>query len=158
MIEHLVRMTKDDYRSYRRSFERVEYSYFKDGDISKVKTDIIRQCSKAGIFTKQQYLNNLKRPGVEMYFIKNEMHEIIGVTILLFQHHELKIAEFSVFQRRSGTGTRAFNLVVEMAKARGVTKISLWCPFDGAKEFWKSVGFRVSSPRDMSRFERHIGK
>jgi N-acetylglutamate synthase-like GNAT family acetyltransferase len=78
----------------------------------------------------------------EFYFLKDESEKIIGYTILSFPENKCIIEQFAVLEEGKGLGTLLFQKTLEIVKFKKLKKITLWCPFLGAQEFWKKMGFK----------------
>lgn len=145
MTVHLVRITDTDYRDYRRSYEKIEYSFRTKDEPEFVIPNDKKSFMDASILKKGEFLNEIESPGVEMYFIKNENKEIVGITTLFLKQKGKQkrciIGMFAVFQKAQGLGTKALQEVKELLKSKGVSIVRLDCPFKGAQAFWEKKGF-----------------
>lgn len=143
---HLVRITDKDYRDYRRSYAKIEYSFrTKDEPQFVIPEGEKKKYMDAAILKKGEFLDELEMPGVEMYFIKNEAEEIIGVTRFTIKQKGKEkhciIIMFAVFLKGQGLGTEAFAELKKLLKSKGVKIVKLECPFNGARVFWEKQGF-----------------
>ena len=77
-----IKSTDTDYRDYRRSYEKIEYSFMTKDEPEFVIPEGKKKFMDAAILKKGEFLNEIELPEVEMYFIKNEQKEIIGITTL----------------------------------------------------------------------------
>jgi hypothetical protein len=137
----LVRITNQDYRDYRRSYAKIEYSFSLKGERQFTISKEMKRLTDASILKKGEFLDMIEMPQFELYFIKNEQDEIIGITTLTVEPKRAIIDMFAVFEKEQGIGKEAFVLVKDLLKSKGVRLVRLICPFDGAKEFWKKQGF-----------------
>ena len=63
---------------------------------------------------------------------------------------------FSVFDHFKGNGAKLYKEVANLCREKGVYDIELWCPFEGAKEFWKKMGFYEKRDTHFySRISKH---
>lgn len=141
-LYRLVRITSDDYRDYRRTRSKVDYSYFPKGESHPVFEKIVRDACESAIPTKWEFLENIAAKDKAAYFFKDG-DEIKGIVELVFTNNECNILEFSVLERGKGLGTIFYEEILKVIKEKRATKIILWCPFPGAQEFWRSMGFGV---------------
>lgn len=161
MANHLVRITKNDYRDFRRSYSRITYSFNKHGEPAQVSEDEVREFSNNflnGIIGKGDFLDIMDEPEkYELYFFKNDVEEIIGVLTLVFSERSCYIAEFAVFERGNGLGTELYSLALEKMRPHGTRLIELSVPppFAGSREFWKKLGF-TPKYKSNSVFEKPI--
>ena len=145
-MNHLVRMTKDDYRDYRRTYMSVNYSYQPRGCPIKEKLpEGVHEFYKELVFGKGEFLNMIEKSIFEFYFYKDENEKIIGYVILSFSENKCTIEHFAVLEEGKGIGTDLFQKTLEIIKAKKIKHVVLWCPFKGAQEFWKKMGFRQNS-------------
>ncbi len=156
MANHLVRLTQNDYRDYRRTCSKISYSFHRDGDDPEfIPYELIRELSNKEIMGKGDFLNFIESSNIEMYFLKNSDEQIIGFVCFKFSDKDCYIAEFAVFEKRKGLGSELFELSKDIMKARGCNSISLSCPFLGSQEFWRKMGFYPKF-HSMFEFERSI--
>lgn len=139
----LVPITEKDYREYRKSFSKIQYSFSKKGESRPIPMELIHDASMVGILKKGEFLDIIEDPRVAMYFLKNSENEIIGVTALAFQNGICDIKEFAVFDEGKGIGRELYELVSDVCRQRGVYEQTLWCPFtfEGSRAFWEKLGF-----------------
>ena len=136
-MNHLVRMTKDDYRDYRRTYMSVNYSFeIKGQPKRKGLSERVKE------FYNDMVLSMLESGTFEFYFLKDESEKIIGYTILSFPENKCIIEQFAVLEEGKGLGSLLFQKTLEIVKFKKLKKITLWCPFLGAQEFWKKMGFK----------------
>lgn len=140
-MPYLMRITDRDYREYRRNFSKIEYSFLKKGDVTPLPTKLIHDASMVGILSKYEFLKIVQDSRYAFYLYKNDNDEIIGVTSLLFKGRTCTIMEFCVFEHFQGLGRKLYEQVAEVCRERRVYELELWCPFDGAQEFWKKMEF-----------------
>lgn len=140
----LVRITSADYRDYRRTRAKIEYSYFPKGQEKPGMASMIRKITESKIPGKGDFLNLMEKDKNAFYFLKDD-DEIKGIVELIFTDAEqlCDICEFAVLQHGEGLGTILYQEVMKVIKERGATKILLWCPFEGAQIFWRKKGFGV---------------
>lgn len=140
----LVRITSADYRDYRRTRAKIEYSYFPKGQEQPGLASMIRKITESEIPGKGDFLNLMEKDKNAFYFFKDG-DEIKGIAELIFDDvkHECNICEFAVLQHGEGLGTIFYQEVLKVIKDRKATKIVLWCPFKGAEIFWRKMGFGV---------------
>ena len=139
----LIRATSTDYRTFRRAYERIEYSFFKKGE---EKPSFAKEIMKetydiAPIYGKGEYLDLLESPGFEIYFFEIDK-EVMGIVELVFSETECNIRNFSVFEHGKGFGTIMFQETINIIRSHKSQKITLWCPYIGSQFFWKKMGFR----------------
>lgn len=161
MANHLVRITDNDYRDFRRSYSKITYSMNKRGEPAQVSEDEVRDVSNNflnGIIGKGDFLEIMAQPEkYELYFFKNDVEEIIGVLSLVFSDKSCYIAEFAVFDRGKGLGTELYTLALEKMRPHNTRLIELSAPppFAGSREFWKKLGFTLKY-KSNSVFEKPI--
>jgi len=150
MANHLVRLTDNDYRDYRRSFSKIVYSMNQKGKPQVISEEAVNEFSNSflggGIIGKGDFLDMMSQPEkYALYFLKNDDEQIIGVLSLLFREKSCYIGEFAVFERGKGLGTELYALALEEMRPRNVRLIELSSPvpFAGAREFWKKMGFSL---------------
>lgn len=140
MSNHLVRITKNDYKDFRRAFVNVTYSMGRNDFSQKIllpKQTPYISC----VLGKGEFLDQIEKPENEFYFFKDSNEQIIGILLMIFNNRTCKISEFAVFEQNKGLGTELYNLALEIMKEKYIKLIELWCPFPGAQEFWKKLGF-----------------
>ena len=143
MEYRLIRATSADYRTYRRSYERIEYSFFRKGEENPSKSkEIMKETYEIyPIYGKGKYLDLLEHPGFEIYFFEVN-GEVQGIVELIFSEVVCTINNFSVFEHGKGLGTLLFQETLNIIRCHKSQKIILWCPYDGSQIFWKKMGFR----------------
>lgn len=155
-MPYLIGITENDYREYRKNFSKVEYSFARRGEIFPVPMKLIHEASMIGILGKGDFLDVIKDPKYALYFYKSDDSETIGITSLMFKGETCTIAEFSVFEHLNGLGTKLYEEVAKLCRKRGIYNIELWCPFEGAQEFWKKMGFYEQRDTHFySRISKH---
>lgn len=161
MPNHLVWITDQDYRDYRRSYSKITYSMNKHGEPAQVSEEEVREFSNHfldGIIGKGDFLDIMAKPEkYELYFFKNDAEEIIGVLTLVFSEKSCYIAEFAVFDRGKGLGTELYSLALEKMRPHNTRLIELSAPppFAGSREFWKKLGFTLKY-KSNSVFEKTV--
>jgi putative acetyltransferase len=97
-------------------------------------------------------LGGLKTPGVDFYAAWDG-DALLGVGALKrlsHDHGEVKSMHTAQSRRRRGVGTAILLHIVEAARARGLSRLSLetgsWPYFLPAREFYKRHGFRECPP------------
>ncbi len=140
----LVRITSADYRDYRRTRAKVEYSFFPKGQEVPGVASLVRKVTENEIPGKGDFLNLMEKDKNAFYFLKDE-DEIKGIAELIFDDakHTCDICEFAVMQHGEGLGSILYKEVLKVIKERKATKMVLWCPFAGAQIFWQKMGFTV---------------
>lgn len=138
----LVRITSNDYRDYRRSYAKIEYSFFLKGEEDPWLAKKVKEFTQNQINTKGEFLDEVEDPKRELYFFKDENDEIQGIAILIFDSNACHIYQFAVFEKGKGLGTILYNEIFKIIEERKPYKITLHCLFDGAKVFWKKLGFK----------------
>ena len=82
----LRRITPNDYRDFRRSYKKIEYSFFKKGEeqpgISQKVTEMIQFAIKG----KGEFLDWVENPKHELFFFEIN-GEIQGITELVFSQN-----------------------------------------------------------------------
>lgn len=151
----LIGITENDYREYRRNLSKVEYSIARRGEPCPVCMELVSKASRDGILRKWEFLEVIKKPKYGFYFYKNDEGETIGIVLLMFENKCCSIAEFSVFEHLKGLGTKLYEEVANLCRERNIYELTLWCPFEGAKEFWKKMGFYE---KNNSTFYQRISK
>lgn len=137
----LVRMTSRDYRDYRRTATKIEYSYFPKGNEIPGISQKIREMTEFAVMGKGDFLNIVEKPDMEFYFLKEE-DKIVGITELVYSNSACMIATFAVLEKGKGLGTILYQETAKVIKERKVAIMEAWCPFAGAQIFWKKMGFR----------------
>lgn len=145
---HLVRLTADDYRDYRKVYENMDFSFFRKGEEKRLPRDVIRNAVMKQTKSRSEFLKDISNPNYEMYFFKDSNGKIQGFLELIFDGPFCNLYELVVFQKGIGLGSLLYNETQKIIKEHNCQKILLWCPFDGAKEFWKKKGFKPK-PKDM---------
>lgn len=140
-MNHLVRLTSSNYRDYRRSMNKVEYSFAnKNGTQNLLNAKIATEFSRDYILGKGEFLDMIEKPEVEMYVFRNDAEENIGIVILTFSKRSCNIHDFAVFEKGKGLGTELYEEIKKIIISKS-KEITLFCPFEGAQEFWKTMGF-----------------
>lgn len=161
MANHLVRITDKDYRDFRRNYSKITYSFNKHGEPAQISEDEVREFSNNflnSIIGKGDFLDIMDEPEkYELYFLKNDVEEIIGVLSLTFSEKSCFISEFAVFERDKGLGTELYSLALEKMRPHGTRLIELSAPppFAGSREFWMKLGFTLKY-KSNSVFEKQI--
>lgn len=153
-MHELVRVTTKDYRNYRRCYERIEYSFCKKGEETPNLSKMISEMTKPFLPGKGEFLNHVENPCRELYFYKID-GEIEGYVELIFKKEVCKIYQFSVYQHGKGWGSSLFDEIMKIIKTHRCKKIHLWCPYEGAQQFWLKKGFsRMSFKSDF--FKKNV--
>lgn len=139
----LIRATSSDYRTYRRSFEKLEYSFFeKEEENSSLTKKIMKDAYDVEpIYGRGKYLDLIESANFEIYFFEKD-GEVIGFVELIFSEAVCTINNFSVFEHGKGLGTLMFQETLNIIRSHHSQKITLWCPYNGAQIFWKKMGFQ----------------
>lgn len=109
-----------------------------------VDAHLIAQISQSSILGKGDFLDEIEKPNTAMYVYKNDAEENIGIAILTFSKRTCNIHDFAVFEKGKGLGTELYKQIKELILAKGCKEVILWCPFEGAQEFWKAMDFLKS--------------
>lgn len=151
-LYRLVRITSADYRDYRRTRAKIEYSYFPKGQEKPALASMIRKITESEIPGRGEFLDLVEKEKNAFYFLKDG-DEIKGIAELIFNDAEqlCDICEFAVLQHGEGLGTILYQEVLKVIKERRATKILLWCPFKGAQIFWRKMGFKVKEVLSAER-------
>ena len=151
-MHRLVRITSNDYRNFRRAYEKIEYSFFKKGEEQPHISATIRKMTQSSIKGKGEFLDHVENPKNELYFLEID-GEIQGITELIFEENSCDIYQFAVFEHGKGIGTTFYEEVLKIIKEHNVRKITLFCPYEGAQYFWRKQGFKLKT---NFFFERRI--
>lgn len=135
-MPEFVRLTRDDYRNLRRTYEKIEYSYFENGKEELFNHALAKKIINSSIRTRPEFLKDLETPGRELYFFK-EGDEIKGFLELFFSGNKCDIIEFVVLEKGNGWGSVMLNKAMDIIYAHSeIRMIMLWCDFAGAQVFW----------------------
>lgn len=148
----LTRITSNDYRNFRRAYSRIEYSFFKKGEEQPGVAMQVRKMIQFAIKGKGEFLNWVEDSKNELYFFEID-GEIQGIVELVFSENVCDIHQFAVFEHGNGWGTLLYKEVLEIIKEHKCTKITLWCPYEGAQVFWRKQGF---TPKPKFFFEKKV--
>lgn len=139
----LVRLTSDDYREFRRAYDKLVYSiYDKAKLLYFLENQITRKALEKEMRTRSQFIRDIEFQEREMYFFKKD-GETIGFFELAFHKGKCDVVEFFVFERNKGYGTIMWNKALEVARKRTPSRIELWTPYVGAQIFWTRMGFQT---------------
>lgn len=139
----LVRLTSDDYREFRRAYNKLVYSIYDKAKLMYyLENQITRKALEKEMRTRSQFIRDIESQEREMYFFKKD-DEIIGFLELAFHKGKCDVVEFFVFERNKGYGTIMWNKAVEVARKRTPSRIELWTPYRGAQIFWTKMGFQT---------------
>lgn len=157
MMPHLRRLTKNDYRDYRRTFQKVKYSIF---DTNQTYTDLLslnefHECYQNVVLGKGDFFDVIENPNDALYFYENDSNEILGIIILYFKNKTCTIAEFAVIEQGKGNGTAMYTEIENLCRKKGVYDLELWSPFEGSSQFWSKMGFYERKPM---QFYKRISK
>ena len=153
---YLSTITENDYREYRKCFTKVKYSITKKGEPLSYPIGLLHDSYMNVILGKGDFLDVVKNPQNSLFFYKDDTDETIEIVFLTFKGKICTIAEFSVFDHFNGNGTKLYKEVANLCREKGVYDIELWCPFEGAKEFWKKMGFYEKRDTHFySRISKH---
>lgn len=145
----------EDYEEFLKYYTQIEYSYFKDGDKipnQEERTLFITMMSEmicSRNVSKLGYKELLKQG--EIYLYHTESGEVKGITLITpsKSRKNLIIQEFYVLReyQRQHIGTKMYQDFLRFLKEQGYGRVNieLQCSFEGAEEFWKSLGFKKSS-------------
>ena len=148
------KLTSKDYDQFLVYYTQIEYSFFRDDNpfknkevVTKFLTEAIEKVSPRHV-SYEGYLS-LMRQG-DIYLCRNEEDEVLGIILATpgLTKKSITIHEFFVLKKyqRKNMGTKMYQDFLQYLKQQGYRKvsISLMCPFEGAEEFWKKMGFRVT--------------
>lgn len=156
MSNHLVRITQNDYRDYRRTYSQINYSFSRKGEqqLFPAQVEFVRKMASSAILGKGEFLDFVEKKENELYFFKDD-DKILGIVVLIFTKNECKIHEFAVLEPLKGLGSELYDLVENVIRAHSLRNVLLFCPFEGAQVFWKKKGF---SPifQGSSGFEKRL--
>lgn len=82
-MHRIVRITSNDYRNYRRTYSKIEYSFFKKGEENPWITRTVREMIQGAIKGKGEFLDEVEDPERELYFFEVD-NEIQGIFELIF--------------------------------------------------------------------------
>ena len=151
-MHRLVRITSNDYRNFRRAYEKIDYSFFKKGEEEPWVSEQVRELNKNFIKGKGEFLDEVENPKKELYFLEVD-GEIKGIVELIFEPDFCNIYQFSVFEHGKGLGTTFYQEVLKIIQEHKSRKIVLFCPYEGAECFWRKQGFKQKS---NAFFEKRI--
>ena len=143
-MHRLVRITSNDYRNFRKSYQKIEYSFFKKGEEDFGLTRRVREMTNDAIKCKGEFLDEVENPNNELYFLEID-GEIQGITELVFTDNSCDIYQFAVFEHGKGWGTLFYEEVLNIIKQHKIRKITLFCPYEGAQIFWQKQGFKLKN-------------
>ena len=143
-MHRLRRITSNDYRDFRRSYSKIEYSFFKKGEEQPELSNIVKKMIQFAIKGKGEFLDWVEDPKNELFFLEVD-GEIYGITELVFSQNTCDIHQFAVFEKGNGWGTILYEEILKIIKEHKCRKISLWCPYEGAQAFWRKQGFKPLS-------------
>ena len=139
----LVRLTSDDYREFRRAYEKLVYSiYDKAAMMYFFENKVRRQALEKEMRTRSKFIADLESEDREMYFFKRD-DEIIGFVELSFHKGKCDIVEFFVYERYKGYGTTMWEKTLKVASVRKPSRFELWTPDAGAQIVWSRMGFQT---------------
>lgn len=139
----LIRLTSDDYREFRRAYNKLVYSIFdKSVKLYFMENDITRRALEKEMRTKSQFIQHIESQDREMYFFKKD-GETIGFVEFSFHKGKCDIVEFFVFERYKGNGKIMWDEALKIARNRKPSRIELWTPYTGAQIFWRKMGFET---------------
>lgn len=141
-MHRLRRVTPSDYRDFRRSYSKIEYSFFKKGQEQPELSQKIREMTKFAIKSRIEFLNWVEDPKNELFFFEVD-GEIQGIVELVFSQNVCDIHQFAIFEKGMGWGTILYEEVLNIIKEHKCRKITLWCPYEGAQVFWRKQGFKT---------------
>ena len=144
----LVRVGEEDFSEYIRTIRKLDHSINPTNEIrvSKEYVDKIIQANRNTVFDKSVFIDNMKDPNIEAYFLKDNEDKIIGIVFIKFEEKMAFIVDFGILSQYKGhgIGTAFFNMVLnESIVARQCKLITLRCPFFGAQIFWQKLGFKI---------------
>lgn len=142
----LIRMTSNDYRDYRRTATKIEYSYWPKGQEIPGVAHMIAKIVEFAVLGKGEFLDLVEKDEKEFYFLKED-DQIVGITQLVFSEKSCLIAIFAVLEHGKGLGTILYQETLKVIKERKVAMMEVWCPFAGAQIFWSKMGFRNGNGR-----------
>ena len=148
------KMEVNDYSTFMNYYTQIEYSYFKKG------CENPKQESKAKCISSLADMISPKRVSLEEYYKLLSQNiaylygtsngEVLGVVIITPNslRKEIKIQEFYVLKECQGhhVGTLMYYDLLLFLKSQGYSKVkfNLLCSYEGAEEFWKKIGYRIS--------------
>ena len=143
----LVRLGEKDFGEYERTISMLEHSVNPKNEmrVAKKYVDQIIEANRNTVFSKSLFIDNMKNPNMEAYFLKNDEDKIIGTVFITFQDKMAFIVDFGILSqyKGQGIGTEFFNMVLKEAiLPRRCKLITLRCPFFGAQIFWQKMGFK----------------
>ena len=139
----LVRLTSDDYREFRRAYNKLVYSIYDKAKLMYlVENQVTRKALEKETKTRTKFIEDANSQEREMYIFKKD-GEAIGYVEFAFHKGKCDIVEFFVFERYKGYGTIMWNEALKVARLRTPSRIELWTPYAGAKIFWSKMGFQT---------------
>ncbi len=138
----LVRLTQHDYREFRRAYSKIVYSFSKPGMGDPVAEALAcKIATETQLRKKGEFLDDLETPGREMYFYVIDGINQGYMEVIFKENKVCDIFEFAVFEHCKGYGSDLWEQTYKLIKERGMRKIHLWCPYEGAQIFWQKMGF-----------------
>lgn len=153
MTHQLIRATSNDYRTFRKAYQNINYSFFLKGEEQPLLSKKINEMTQSAIKGRGEFLDEVENPNKEIYFFEVD-GEIQGIVELIFSANNIcNIYQFAVFEQGKGLGTLFYEEVLKIIKEHHSRKITLWCPYDGAQVFWRKQQF---NPKPNAFFEKRI--
>lgn len=141
-MSYLIRATETDYRDYRKAYLSVRYSFDVNGSESESTfPEDAYNFYKEVVLSNKKYIKLIKNPKNHLYFFRNDKGENMGYLLYSSTKSTCFIKQFGVFEQGKRHGTQMFIKLLELLRENEIRSIELWCPFLGAQEFWKKMGF-----------------
>lgn len=146
--------TLDDAKRYKKAFERLSYSYYVIPDknnLEQIKRTEFENKRNKAMMQEQVALDDVKalaylcKPNYTSFFLQKDGEDIGMATVLFPDSSSAFIDNLYVFKHLNGYGSMFYKLLEGHFKAQNINNITLDCGFNGAKVFWKKMGFTALS-------------
>ena len=141
---HLYRLDDTNYPDYQRCVRKIEYSYSKKGEPQFPYAALFAELTKNEVCPTPEFIKYVNDPNIEIYCLRNEDGQNMGLACIQFKKREAHIDEFALLNpyKGQGNGKAFYNMILEESiYPRRCKEITLNCPFAGAQEFWIKQGF-----------------
>lgn len=132
----IVRATKNDYQEYRTAYENITFSVGINGECISPYTNS-NQVASVDQKTFQKYFYDHR---IGIFFLKDD-NIIKGIAELTYWGRSCHIAVLAVFEHGKGLGTLFYQGIEDNLISHGYKRVFLFCPFDGARQFWLKQGY-----------------
>ena len=107
----------------------------------------LQKQSKITASPEEMFKEIMENPSKEIMFLTfKKSYKDLGFAVISFNNAgAAEIEMFSVYERGTGFGSVFYIKLEGYLKERDIMLVKVKCPYEGAKKFWKRIGFESNT-------------